>query len=371
MHFATLVSSLAKLWLKGAESLWITTRERALAFLVALTLAIGVLAAFETTGAFEALKLSKPLRPFPEWQAPEWVYIPWKIARSFQEEADIVLLLGGSTSRELTPSDDYVSSELSNRCGRAIRFINGGSSDQTLAEAWAITEAMPKGRLASVVVGVNYLRFEESMEDVARRANSSRMPFGIPAEVRHLLSENGINVGYSFPPLRWTGWLVNNLTKLTWGHTSAESIDSGIYTDPFEGYSNRYHYPPKPIEAKVRIVDQMISERLSLLESNHSDGGYMWSSFANLMTNGGSNVLFLVLPESSSLIPFRKRSEKYLQKTLGELESSRGRVLDWRIRPELNEQDFFDQQHLLRSGREKLSGELLKLFSETIPNCGR
>src|SRR5262249_35355341 len=105
----------------------------------------------------------------------------WTLANAQQQDADAeqVVLVGGSTVRELTADDPFVSRELTYQCGRNIQLVNLASSSQSFAESWDILTLLPDHRQRLIVVGVNSYRLGFDDSDVVSDLSSN--PTGVPA----------------------------------------------------------------------------------------------------------------------------------------------------------------------------------------------
>jgi len=97
----------------------------------------------------------------------------------------------------------------------------------------------------------------------------------------------------------------------------------------------------------------------------------LWSDFQQHIAARGARVLYLVLPVDPSMNVVRNRLDPDFDHALLELEELGASVVDWRdnqslsLRPE----DFFDQQHLLESGRRKLAANFNTVVVEHLDVC--
>lgn len=360
-------SSRAKL--AQAPYLWVVNRIRALAFLVAAAVIVGPLLWLEYRGGW---MLMQELRVRNETDlTDDWLRVPIKVAAAGAMQADVVLLLGGSTGRELTPSDAYMSASLTGLCGRPIRFVNASSSSQLFGEAWAVTEALPPEKLRLVVVSLNPLRFEEGPADVARSALVQRLPYHMPKGVHELVSRHGYAASRPFPELPVSAWLKRYRSRLE--RAPAADLEAFVGSDampPFQAASHVYAPPALPAKAKMNIVAQMALERVPVYEKNHAQGAALWTEFARHFATTQRQVLFLQLPESRFLEPLTARIQGRYEADLAALRRAGFPVEATRSAELLEEDDFFDQQHLLASGREKIAAALVAQFAARLPGCG-
>lgn len=351
-----------------APILWITTRQRALAALIAGVLVFAPVVAIESWGPWKLLGEASL-----EAAAPQKTAMVASLAWAAKRDVDVVLLTGGSTSREFTASDPHVSRALTQRCGRPIRFINAGTSAQNLLESWQIAAAIPEARRRLVVVGLNYLRLEESREQVARSAQRRALPFEIPPPLRQSLA------GFGAPPIaealrpRGITWLLRQQKHID-SRKPPASLQQLIATDevdPFKGPRNMYGGPALPRGHKQQFVSHMIMERWPMYRRNHAEAVGLWKEFTRDFSSATSRVMFLAMPETSVLAPLNALAGAMLERDMGELRGAGALVVDWRTSHGLAEEDFYDQQHLLSSGRAKLTDRFVDLLATSIPDCDR
>lgn len=354
---------------QGAPWLWIDTRMRAAAA------AIAVLAVFCGVALFEA---SEPWRRLADAEpkadaAPETRLLA-ALAWVEASRIDTVILLGGSTARELTSSEARVSGLLTERCGRPIRFINGSTSSQTIAETWIIAEAVPDDLRVLTVVGMNYLRFEESPAEVARDVRPPLLPLGRSASLERALADAGHPPASTLPGLTGTAWLLPRLDQVDF-RSAPEPFDDFLARRndeaPWEGPLNLYRNPPLDPASKTAITHQRIAERLSLFEARHAGAGSLWRAFLDRFDGPRSNVLFLALPEDPSMTPFTDLAGDAFAAEMAGLGHTGAHVADWRKNHGLAQGDFYDQQHLLGSGRRKIEPRLLDLLAGSLDDCRR
>lgn len=362
-------SDLLRRLVRGAPWLWIDSRRRAAAA------AIAALAVFCGTALFEA---SQPWRWLavaePKASAAYDTRLLASLAWVGASRIDTVILLGGSTARELTASDARISGLLTERCGRPMRFINGSTSSQTIAETWAVAEAVPDDLRVLTVVGMNYLRFEEDSGEVARDVRQPLLPLRHSEALEQALAELGHPAVSPLPGLAQSAWLLARLDQVTFRRTPEPFDDFLAQRDgetPWQGPLNFYNGAPLDPAAKAAITHQRIAERLTLFKERHTEAGALWRAFAHRFGGPRSNVLFLALPEDPSMTPFSLLAGDGFDAEMASLGDAGAHVADWRTSHGLAQSDFYDQQHLLASGREKIEPRLLDLLAGAIVNCDR
>jgi hypothetical protein len=352
---------------RGAPWLWISTRPRAAAAAVAFLGMLSAVALFEASQPWRLLAAAEPRN-----HAAHDTRLLTTLAWVGVSGIDTVILVGGSTARELPPSEARLSGILTERCGRPIRFVNGATTSQTLAESWMITEAVPDERRALTIVGMNYLRFEEGFAEVARDLRAPLLPLRTPEGLERVLIETGHPPASALPGLTATAWLLPRIDEVDFNR-APEAFDDfkarRTGQTPWQGPQNIYSDPPLNPAAKATINQQMVAERLSLFEARRGQAGALWRAFVRRFAVPQSDVIFLALPEDPSMAPFAALARVGFAEEMAALDRAGARVTDWRTNHGLVEEDFYDQQHLIASGRRKLEPRLVQLISSNLTGC--
>jgi len=363
------VSSRLVALIRGAPTLWITSRRRALGAAIAAIIVLAPAIALEVSEPWRLMASVQPRR-----DAPRDTEVVSALAWSRAADIDVVLLLGGSTAREFTGSDAHVSELLTARCGRPLRFINAGTSQQTLAESWAIAEAIPDDRRKLVVVGMNYLRLEEGYDQTRRTLPIKTMPFDTPAPLMAALDKAGHPVALTFPSLKNVAWLLRQgrwRGELSPPSTLAEFVGAADRSQAYQGPHNAYKAPALSGDEKDRIVRHRIVERLTLFRAVHAEAAALWAEFTRRFDTAAGPVLYLALPESVAMAPLERLAGPAFDADMAKLRDSGALVADWRQGHGLDEADFHDQQHLLASGRARIEGRFVELLAVSTPGCRR
>lgn len=363
------VSSRLVALIRGAPTLWITSRRRALAAAIATILVLGPAIALEMSQPWRLMTRVQPRR-----DAPRDTAVVAALAWSRAADVDVVLLLGGSTAREFTASDAHVSELLTARCGRPLRFINAGASQQTLAESWAIAEAIPDERRKLVVVGMNYLRLEEGYDQTRRTLPIKTLPFDSPASLEAALQGAGHPVALTFPSLKNVAWLLRQgrwRSERSSPSTLAEFIVTADRSETYHGPQNAYRAPALSGDEKDRIVRHRIVERLGLFHAVHAEAAALWEGFTRRFDSPAGRVLYLALPESVAMTPLERLAGPVFDADMADLRDGGALMKDWRRGHGLDEADFYDQQHLLASGRARMEGRFVDLLAASTPGCAR
>jgi hypothetical protein len=309
----------------------------------------------------------------PDADARRETHLMAAIAWTTATPVDTVIMVGGSSTREFPANDAHLSGLLTQRCGRPIHFVNAGTSAQTLAESWALAEAIPDDRRRLVVVGMNYSRFEEGAAQVAREMRAPLLPLHPPPALQRAVGEVVHPATVEGPALSQTSWLVRRLGQVTWREnpeTFAEFARSGE-ARPWNGPQNLYRAPGLDRARKAAIVRRMMAERLPLLQARRGEALALWRAFLNRFDGRGAEVLFIALPESPSMAPMNARAGAGFADDLSSLQRDGARIADWRTDHGLTEHDFYDQQHLLETGRRRVEPRFVDLLVDSLPDCRR
>ena len=329
-----------------------------------MTLVIMALAAFEWHGGPYAFRNAE----LTSVKNGGWERLPFSLEKAGAMDADLVVLLGGSTSRELSPSDQFMTRELSRKCGKPIRFLNAGSSSQDLSESWAIADALPRERLALIVVGLNIQRLEHGPEETQRAFTGFRMPFRGASRLRAELDRRGMAPTHPFPPLQTTGWLLKRWANLTW--SAQETLEQfATSADRYQIERNLYVRPVLTLEQKLAKVSRVVSERLPIYYDVHKASSELWAEFVRSFVTPRRHVLFLDLPVSKTLSLAKNLTHTQYNADMTALRAAGAQVEPLQGETLLEEDDFYDQQHIIESGRQKIATALISQLASAIPLC--
>lgn len=298
-------------------------------------------------------------------------YGPIEIHKKFHrldDDSYTILLLGGSTSRELTYSDRFLSDTLSQLCRRKVSFINAGSSSQDYIASRSIYDFFSKKGIDLVIVGANLYRYLFSPSGIHKNALFNQLSIPISAGI--FVSERGSSL--TPPPLSpiYTGAYLaakeSLITQLSLGRSFA-------VRDEFEnstGLHNLYRTPPRTSKYKTRIARQYLLQNYVAFKQNADFGASRWNDFFEQVIRDGAEVVVLDLPVSTTFLS----TERFFRDQYDEILNSHDAIGAWVVRwPAadlgLVESDFFDQQHLLASGRQKIEPALLLMIQDRITGC--
>lgn len=339
---------------------FVDTRSKAIAFLFVLLVSLTLFLIFNILPWWRTIvffDLDK--------SAPRNVLITHKVAKTYHPSTpEVVLFVGGSTTRELTPSDQYFSEQLSEACGRSIQVINAGSSSQSFWDSWLIAHAVNPNKLALVVVGLNYFRFNETLPEVEMVIKQPNFPFNDLGNRRHVISID-------------QAWL-SGLSQIAWLNKNKEYFQQDVAkedikeigrVDEFKGKWNLYSQPIMSKKQKNEVGRQFISQRIDLIAERMPESQYLWGGLAKSLNPRGGQVLFIRLPTSASMTEVHALLEPGLNEAIKVFESSGAKFAEIGKDTMLLEDDFFDQAHLLALGRKKIFPELKTLIINHIGGC--
>tara|TARA_R110002124_G_scaffold55108_3_gene156067 strand:- start:2512 stop:3606 length:1095 start_codon:yes stop_codon:yes gene_type:complete len=352
--------------IEGAPWLWINTPTRAAAAAVAALLVLAPTVMFENSEPWHLLATAKP-----DKDAARETHLMTTLAWTSATPVDTVIMVGGSSAREFSGLDSRLSRLLSARCGRAIHFVNAGTSSQTMAESWALAEGIPDAQRRLVVVGINYSGFEQGPAEIVRELRSPLLPLKVPRALKHAVKSGGYSSPDTTPWMNQTSWLVRRLDQVTF-QDKIEPFEDFVRSEgqtPWQGPQHIYRAPALDRTQKAGIVRRMTAERLHLFNARHKEALALWHAFLARFIERKSAVLFLALPESASMEPMNRRVGSAFASDLSTLERDGARVADWRTNHGLPEASFYDQQHLLESGRHAIEPRFVDLLVNTLPDC--
>ena len=290
------------------------------------------------------------------------------IEQSSQSSVPVILFIGGSTTREFSATDKYVSSQISKLCGKDVLFINAGTTSQTLTEAWAMVDSFSKANLALVIVGTNHYRFITNKRHVKLQAGNV---FKAPVSPSTSLQMSYFSDYQNFPKSKLVQFLsLARLFKGIEGISVSKAQPTHFNTNnPFFGSRNYYKEPAHDMKWKQLRVSLFAATRIPQFLSMVEEGTHLWIDFLGHTKSRGIKVLFLALPYDPSMKKVKNITELSFTRALITLALSGGEIVDWRDEHNLSSNDFFDQQHLLESGRRKIADQFHELIAKSLPFC--
>ena len=349
-------------WAGDSSVLWIDRKSKAFAFLIVFCI---------STFGLVFLEYSKPWRLLKIYYASQenstsFQLASWKVANDVSIPGDKVVFIGGSASRELTATDSFVTQSLRKLCGDDVTFVNSATPGQTLPETWATINALKSSSLKTLVYGFNDWKLSEGVRDTIRQASAMRLPFAAPPEMMSYLSSVSDRAAIAFPVPNASGWLYANRKGFkSTGGPSAE------ISDPFQSAHHRYTAPSKSLEEKHAIAARFLAESSYPMELKYLEAAEIFAALVRDLKQNGTEVVFLVLPQSSVLKRHSLYTKEMADEGLAVIRASGAKIYDWRILPELVENDFYDQTHILSSGRKKIHDKLVSMMAENFQPCNQ
>jgi len=346
--------------------------SRALGFFIALVVLVASLAFFipGPTQILSNMPLSSASRDSDR--------AAQAVAAAVASGEELVILVGGSTSRELTPSDRFVSNALTTSCGRRLRFINLGTSSQTLADSWALTEYAARSSLSTVIIGMNYYRFEEDLATITSNYENLLVPVPRPASLGIWLTTTERRFVLPWTPLTdliralrraIPTWTWDNVAHFMRKPLPAEKLVQPEEADPFQNERNAYGLPVLSLDAKQAIVAEYLAARTSGYSARAASSRDVWYAFAKQITRWGASPVFMVLPEDPVLEPVRQVFGPTFDNVMSSFSASGYRTIDFRRLSDLEHAHFYDQQHLVASGRRLFWPHFLQSVIAAVPGC--
>jgi hypothetical protein len=234
-----------------------------------------------------------------------------------------------------------------------------------------LLNAVPKDRLALVIIEMNYYRFEADPEQIEATAGAQHLPFPLPHDLydRIIGQKDSLTVS----PLHQLGWLSQHALAFTWGikrKTYAQLTNFGPGDNPFSGPENSYRPPALSFAAKSEIVRQYIAVRLALFDQYNQWNTVLWARFIGSQRSANHKIVLLAVPESGAMAPADRLFSAPFENDLSKLRAAGAVIVDWRGKNlGLRESDFYDQQHLLESGRRAISPHFITLVRGALERC--
>jgi hypothetical protein len=255
--------------------------------------------------------------------APAWAFHPWgwqhalRVVRDLRTDppqAPLVVLLGGSCARESTVSDQSWTAEVLRR-GSPVVAYNLGSSNQTFEQDVALVEGLPRVP-AIVFIALNRGRF-----------------------------------------------------------TAAATVTTSIAPSRAKGIYTQHHYSSASIEAPKRKrarVRFWVRMRYSRFEQHYAADAAVLDRLIGVCLRLGYHPVLLEMPRNAAVIghAFDAAISKYqagAQKLV-----TRHRIPYLRFVHDLHlaSTDFYDDDHLVESGRPKFQGRLAQETSRLLALYG-
>jgi hypothetical protein len=283
-------------------------------------------------------------------------------------DGELLIIVGGSTHRELTADDSLVSKILTSKCGRNIHVVNLGSSSQTFSESWDAIALAPDNQKRLILVGINPYRLSFNDEDIVTELAHNRT--GIPNSYS-LLWNVWLHTGNFVGPERYlqsvarqkslgARWELMNL------FVSRPPVPATRPQDPFQPLRSAYNAPVWTRAQKLKETNEYIATRAIDFQENYRTGVKWYNRLLEHFRTSKSDVKFLVLPTDETFDKANKLMANNFRDALRRLGGDRN-ILDLRDQKKnLTSADFFDVQHLVARGRAKIQPALVDAFSRAL-----
>jgi hypothetical protein len=279
------------------------------------------------------------------------------IGSAFAEKGgDLVVLLGGSAIREMTADDSLLSKELTEQCGRDIQFVNLGSSNQTFSESWDIAALAPETRRRLFLIGINPYRLAFDDADVIseQALNATGIPasfslwWSVAVHTGHVGSLERILASIARQERQGAKWRLTDL------FVPRPPVARPPAEDPFQPDRSSYHTPVWTRSEKQRQVDDYIAIRAPDFHDRFRTSAIWFNRLFDHFEGPESDVIFVIGPSDETFQKVNALVSGDLENAISLLGGER-RVMDLRSQERnLDSNDFFDTQHLVATGREKL-----------------
>lgn len=292
----------------------------------------------------------------------------WTLANTVHDaEAEKVIVVGGSTDRELTADDPFVSGELTKRCKRKIQMVNLSSSSQSFAESWDILALLPDRGRRLILVGVNSYRLGFDDSDV--ESDLANNPTGAPTSFS-LWWTVARHTGYVGSLERTIGSVARQNSfgarwRLSDLFVPRQPTDRTPSANPFQPDRSSYREPVWSRDQKVRQSYEYIATRVIDFRDRFHAGVNWYRRLAAHFRRTGAEVKFLVAPTDDSFGTATKLESADFEQAL-QLLGAADEIVDLRNKVSLDASDFYDMQHLVATGREKLQPAFVDAVSHAL-----
>ncbi len=351
---------------RDTKWLWVTNKDRAVAFIMVFSITAAITLYFTFFSPWRFLLQHIELAD----RVPFALKIAQKLSNNISSGTYQIILMGGSTSRELTSHDKMVSDTLSFRNGRKIRFINAADRNQNITAPWSIGDRLADNGLDMMVIGLNYYRFVEDHN--ALKKNIAHYRFPVP------LSQSILRCNFAFlnmipalEPVSQVGQLYayrQYIKGVYFGKPVRQTTEVQLTTSNlFSGPRNYYRKPVFSVTQKEQRVNEFIASRGPQFYYAHLESLDLWTEFVRNMDSKGVKILFLILPLDPQMDVARSLFDPLFDPMMAKLEQAGATIVDWRNLDFLVSEDFYDQQHLVKSGRKKIFQRLIHDISLFVP----
>jgi hypothetical protein len=295
-------------------------------------------------------------------QPPVPVYVPQQIVgRKDLQEVD-VLIVGGSSTREFFGHDTALDDILSAQCGGRTRGFNAATSSQSLSESLAVIDLYRAhvGDPDVIVVGLTTRRL--SLPDYDPLAQAGLFNLALAP---------------SSSSFSWYEWPVRVLSSATGALQRFSGFASLL--SPSSTFNLDGIHPPHPAAPYDGREPLSLAQRTSMsvvwaeiIDSDaviHAERSARWGAGALDRATNDIPVVYLMTPVSPASAPlaYPDSDSEVMQRSIQHL-TGNNPFLDLRDSGALGltDADFWDEQHLILAGRERLWAQGLPSFAQAL-----
>ena len=295
-------------------------------------------------------------------QPPVPVYVPQQIVgRRDLQEVD-VLIVGGSSTREFFGHDTELDDILSAQCGGLVRGFNAATSSQSLSESLAVIDLYRAhvGDPDVIVVGLTTRRL--SLPDYDPRAQAGLFNLALAP---------------SSSSFSWYEWPLRVLSSATGALQRFSGFSSLL--SPSSTFNLNGVHTPNPATPYDRMAPLSLAQPTSMsvvwaeiINSDaviHAEYTARWAAGALDRATDNIPVVYLMTPVSPASAPltYPDSDSDIMQRSIQSL-TVNSPFFDLRDSGALGltDADFWDEQHLVRTGRERLWAQGLPSFAHVI-----
>ena len=290
---------------------------------------------------------------------PDAAYVGLHIVRDYSDSAPDILILGGSSTRELVPDRQIANAWFRTRCDHDIQLFNAATSSQEPADSRAIADALGEAPRV-VVIGLSYRRLMRTREEDVYSPHSQTvaLPSSMKVSIASL-TRGDMRAGLFdfFAQVQRAEWSI-----------AALRAEMGKSPRPLKkrDHHDRDVSPATPIPSSTKryMADQMFVLAGDDMPRTSREMTEYWLRFAREMSRRGAAPLFVMTPYSPEAESLEREYAGSVGPALARL-AEEYPVLDLRSRVRLQAADFADPTHLSDAGRIKAWPMLAEAIGET------
>jgi hypothetical protein len=299
---------------------------------------------------FDAGNLVLRYRAAPANLPAQVFYAPQQILGRKDLSATDVLILGGSSTRELFGHEGELEQFLSNQCGRPVSAFNASTSSQSLSESLALIRLFRKNAGDPDVIIMGLTKWRITRPDHRRHEEDQLMKIGLsmsPDAFSGLEWPQRMTATLSGAIERFKDLPILLKTGSSWKLSGIHEPNPPVVYDGLDPLSL-----PKRIAISIAYADIAQSDSKA-----HSVNNAKWAADAISRAVDEIPVVFLMTPVSpvTAALSYPESDPLELRQAIQILAKNQS-FHDLRRAESLGltDDDFWDEQHLLRAGRKRL-----------------